>query len=74
MARFLYRLGRGAARHRRLVVAAWVVAAIGIIVVSSSAGGQTSDEFKVPDVEAQQALDVLEDDFPAAAGTSAQLV
>jgi len=74
MARFLYRLGRGAARRRRLVVVAWVVAALGIIVVSQAAGGTTSNDFKVPSVEAQKALDVLEDDFPAAAGTSAQLV
>ncbi|HEX6425361.1 MAG TPA: MMPL family transporter [Acidimicrobiales bacterium] len=38
------------------------------------AGGETSDAFDVPGVESQQALDVLTDDFPAAAGTSAQLV
>ena len=74
MARFLYRLGRGSARRRRLVVVGWVVAALGVLVLSQTSGGEPSDDFKVPSVESQQALDMLEDDFPAAAGTSAQLV
>ena len=74
MTLLLYRLGRGAVRRRRLVVVAWVVAAIGILVIGQAAGGEPSDEFTVPNVESQKALDLLEDDFPAAAGTSAQLV
>ncbi|HMG45581.1 MAG TPA: MMPL family transporter [Acidimicrobiales bacterium] len=74
MTLLLYRLGRGAVRRRRLVVVVWVVAAIGILVLGQAAGGESSDEFSVPGVESQRALDVLEDDFPAAAGTSAQLV
>ncbi|HEX2563057.1 MAG TPA: MMPL family transporter, partial [Acidimicrobiales bacterium] len=37
-------------------------------------GGRMSDRFEIPGVESQRALDILEDEFPAAAGTSAQLV
>jgi RND superfamily putative drug exporter len=48
--------------------------AVAVIVASQAGGGRTSDAFEVPGVESQQALDVLESDFPAAAGTSAQLV
>jgi RND superfamily putative drug exporter len=74
MTSLLYRLGRTAVRRRRLVLLAWAALAIGIVVVAQVGGGRTSDAFEVPGVESQRALDVLEQDFPAAAGTSAQLV
>src|SRR5687768_6373113 len=74
MTRLLYRLGRFSVRRRRLVVLTWLVAAVGVLVVGQAAGGELSDEFEVPSLEAQKAFDVLEERFPAAAGTSAQLV
>jgi putative drug exporter of the RND superfamily len=70
----LYRLGRAAVRRRRLVVLAWVLVALGTVFAAQASGGSTSDVFEIDGVESQQALDVLEEDFPAAAGTSAQLV
>ncbi len=74
MSRLLYRLGRAAVRRRRLVVLLWVIGAVGVIALGSLSGGKTSDAFEAPGVESQTALDVLQRDFPAAAGTSAQLV
>jgi putative drug exporter of the RND superfamily len=74
MTLFLYRLGRACVRRRRLVLAVWLLGAVGTIVAGQASGGTTIDSFEVPGVEAQQALDVLEHDFPAAAGTSAQVV
>ena len=74
MSRLLYRLGRATVRRRRLVVLAWIIAAVGVIALGSLSGGKTSDAFEAPGVESQTALDVLQRDFPAAAGTSAQLV
>jgi RND superfamily putative drug exporter len=74
MTSLLYRLGRACVRRRRLTVLAWALLAVGVIALGQASGGQTSDAFDIPGVESQQALDVLEDDFPAAAGTSAQLV
>ena len=74
MTRFLYRLGRFSVRRRRLVVAAWVAFAAGVLALSQTAGGELNDDLTVPELESQQALDVLEEDFPGAAGTSAQLV
>src|SRR5690606_30196239 len=59
---------------RRLVVLVWAVLAIAAIGLGQAGGGRTSDAFDIPGVESQEALDVLEDEFPAAAGTSAQLV
>jgi putative drug exporter of the RND superfamily len=74
MTSLLYRLGRGAARRRRLTVLLCGLIAVAVIGVGQFAGGEMSDAFEIPDVESQAALDVLEEDFPAAAGTSAQLV
>src|SRR5829696_950864 len=74
MTSFLYRLGRGAVRRRRLVALLCAVVAVGVIAVGQASGGTTSDAFDIPGVESQRALDVLERDFPSAAGTSAQLV
>src|SRR5829696_3686561 len=74
MTSLLYRLGRGAVRRRRLVALLCAVVALGVITVGQASGGTTSDAFDIPGVESQSALDVLERDFPSAAGTSAQLV
>ena len=74
MALALYRLGRTAVRRRRFILVAWIVAALVVIGVGQASGGKTTDAFEIPGVEAQRALDLLQDEFPSAAGTSAQLV
>jgi putative drug exporter of the RND superfamily len=74
MTPLLYRLGRAAARRRRLTVAAWVLVAVLTLVVAQASGGELSDAFEVEGTESQQAADVLTEDFPAVAGTSAQVV
>jgi RND superfamily putative drug exporter len=74
MSAFLYRVGRACARRRRLTVLVWTLLAVGVMAVAQAGGGRTTDAFEIPGVESQRAHDVLEDDFPAAAGTSAQLV
>jgi RND superfamily putative drug exporter len=74
MALFLYRLGQFAVRRRRRVLVAWIIIAVAAIALGAASGGSTTDRFKVHGVEAQTAADVLERDFPTAAGTSAQLV
>ncbi|MFE0672429.1 MMPL family transporter [Streptomyces sp. NPDC058867] len=74
MATWLYRLGIGAYRRRRLVLAAWsavLTAAVSALLV---VGGSLDNEFTIPGSESQQALDTMAEDFPAAAGTSAQIV
>jgi RND superfamily putative drug exporter len=70
----LYRLGRAAVRRRRLTVLAWGLVAVGVIALAQTAGGSLSDTFEIPGTESQRALDVLEEDFPSEAGTSAQIV
>ncbi|NLD76521.1 MAG: MMPL family transporter [Acidimicrobiales bacterium] len=74
MSKILYRLGHWSVRHRRLVVAAWLVALIGMGALSGTIGGTTSDEFAIPGTESQKAMDLLEERFPEASGSSARLV
>lgn len=74
MASLLHRLGRGAFRHRRAVLAAWLLVLAAVVTCVITLGGTTDDEFTVPGSPAQTAMDTLERELPSAAGTSAQIV
>ncbi|KOV58165.1 MMPL family transporter [Streptomyces sp. MMG1121] len=74
MASLLYRLGRGAFRHRRAVLAAWLLILTAVVTCVITFGGTTNDEFTVPGSPAQTAMDTLKKELPSAAGTSAQIV
>ena len=69
----LYRLGRGSARRRRLVLAAWIFAAVALMLVMV-AKPIFVDDLKIPGAESQEAADRLQERFPGAAGTSARIV
>jgi putative drug exporter of the RND superfamily len=74
MSRYLSRLGRFSFRHRRAVLAAWLLVlglAAALAVVS---GGKTSDTFTVPGTQSQQAVDMLQQRIPAFAGASTQVI
>ncbi|HEX6311549.1 MAG TPA: MMPL family transporter [Acidimicrobiia bacterium] len=70
----LERLGRFCARHHRIVIAVWVVVVVGTVAANFVAGGETSNNFELPGTSAQEASDVLDDQFPDAAGSSATIV
>ena len=55
----LYRLGRLCARHHWLVIIAWVVVALAVLLVSRSAGEQTSDNLSLPGTGSTRAQDLL---------------
>ncbi|MBL1106822.1 MMPL family transporter [Streptomyces sp. 5-8] len=74
MASLLHRLGRGAFRHRRAVLAAWLLVLTAAVTCVITVGGSTDDEFTVPGSPAQTAMDTLRTELPSAAGTSAQVV
>ena len=67
-------LGRTCARHHWVVLALWVLAAVGASVSASLWGGETTNDFSIPGSDSQEALDVLAEDFPQLAGTSATVV
>ena len=76
MATLLYRIARGAFRRRRSVLAIWLAAAAATIALMAAFGGagKINQTFTVPGSQSQQALDRMKQEFPAASGTSAQIV
>lgn len=74
MTAVLERLGRFAARHHWWFIAAWVVVAVGLGVVSAALKPNTVDNFTIPGTESQTAADLLAQDFPEASGTGGTLV
>jgi RND superfamily putative drug exporter len=74
MTTLLDRIARTASRswRRSLAIAALVLVVLGVLV--GTVGGQFTDEFSVPGTESQQALDLLEERFPAAANEGATVV
>ena len=68
----MQRIARWTMTHRRIVVAAWIVAAVGIFAVSSSVGSKDSSNFTLPGTGSQQAVNLLQSRFPAQAGDSSR--
>jgi putative drug exporter of the RND superfamily len=71
---FLYRLGHAAFRRRRLVLMSWLAALIAMIGLASAFGGETSERFTIPGTESQEAIDLLDERFPAQSGSDARVV
>jgi RND superfamily putative drug exporter len=62
-------------RRRRLVVAAWIVAFLGLFAISGSLGGAFRTEFKLQGSESQEAFDLLDrSGFSTRTGAQGQLV
>jgi putative drug exporter of the RND superfamily len=75
MATLLYRLGMGSARHRVVVIVAWLVALAAVAVGAATLSGTTVSTFKIPGQESTIALDLMTKKFgSASAGGSAQVV
>mgnify|MGYP003288494810 CR=1 FL=1 len=70
----LYHLGRFCARHHRLIIAAWIVAAVGLALAGRAAGERTSDDLTLPGTGSTKATDVLEQRLPDQAYGSNPLV
>jgi putative drug exporter of the RND superfamily len=70
----LYHLGRFCARHHRFVIAAWILAAVGLALMGRAAGHNTSDDLTLPGTGSTTATDVLEQRLPDQAYGSNPLV
>ncbi|MFF7381007.1 MMPL family transporter [Streptomyces massasporeus] len=70
----LRRLGEWCARHFVIVIIAWLVALVALQVISREFGGEYSDNFSLPQAQAQKGLDVLKAHDPQAGGYSSQIV
>src|SRR5450755_114351 len=74
MSNYLYRIARFAFRRRRLVLAAWLAAAVAAIALAQGSGGKTNDTFTIPGTEAQNAAAVLTARLPAFSGGQSTIV
>jgi uncharacterized membrane protein YdfJ with MMPL/SSD domain len=74
MASRLHTLGRGCFRHRRAVLAGWLVVIVGLGALATSVKKPTTSEFTIPGTQAQKALDLLDHHFPGTGGAQAQIV
>ncbi|HEV3264732.1 MAG TPA: MMPL family transporter [Acidimicrobiales bacterium] len=74
MATYLYRVGRWTFLHRKTVLALWVLLLIVLISLSSAFSRPASTAFSIPGTQSQQAIDLLNQKFPGAAGAAAQMV
>ncbi|HEY3922495.1 MAG TPA: efflux RND transporter permease subunit, partial [Gaiellaceae bacterium] len=61
-------------RHRRVVVAGWLVALIGLSVISQSVGSAYKDSFTLNGTQSFEALTLLKKVAPTAAGDREQIV
>jgi RND superfamily putative drug exporter len=68
------KLARLSFSHRRLVLGLWLLVMIGSFALSSAVGTDFSTKFQLPNTQSATALNLLEKDFPSAAGTSDQIV
>ncbi|MFN8174237.1 MAG: MMPL family transporter [Solirubrobacteraceae bacterium] len=68
------RLARLCVRRRRVVLAAWVVALVGVGVIASGAGTNYASDFSLPGTQSQTAADLLKRAFPSQSGDVDQIV
>jgi RND superfamily putative drug exporter len=61
-------------QHRKIVLAAWLVALIGCIAAGQATGSAYTNSYSLPGTDSTQALNVLQANYPAQAGDSDQIV
>ena len=68
------RLASWCVRHRVIVILLWLVALIGMSVISQSVGTAYSNSFNLPNTESTNALHLLQASAPSVAGDREQIV
>ncbi len=67
-------MARWCVRHRKVVLALWLIALVGLFLVNKAAKPDFSNKFQLPNTPSTAALNLLEKDFPSASGSSDQIV
>ena len=60
--------------HRAVTIASWVVGLVLMGIIAGVAGSDFNEEFSLPSSDSKDALDLLENRFPAQAGDTVQIV
>jgi RND superfamily putative drug exporter len=74
MNRFVRKIGDASATRPRATIAAWTIVAAIVIALAGTFGGSFADDLVAPGSESEQAMELLEERFPEAAGGSAMAV
>jgi len=74
MHRVIRRLGDASARRPWVTIGAWAVAAAIILGLAGTAGGALVDDLVAPGSQSEEAMQLLQERFPQAAGGSAMAV
>src|SRR5919202_3620202 len=74
MSAFLYSLGRRCAAHPFRTLGVWLLIVLAVVAANGAAGGDFSEDFRVPGSESQRAKDDLEARFAQEAGASGRIV
>ena len=74
MHRIIRRLGDASARRPWVTIGAWAVAAAMVMGLAGTAGGGFVDDLVAPGSQSEEAMELLEERFPEAAGGSAMAV
>jgi RND superfamily putative drug exporter len=70
----LHRTGRASVRHRKAVIAAWLLLLAVVAGSAAAFSGGTSDSYSIPGTESSEAIDRVGAEFPGADGTTGQVV
>jgi putative drug exporter of the RND superfamily len=70
----MLKLARWSTTHRLYVVIGWIVLIVLVNGLAQSAGTEYSNNFTIPNSDAQRAADLLQKSFPAQAGDRDQIV
>jgi putative drug exporter of the RND superfamily len=70
----MLKLARWSTTHRLYVILGWIVLILAVNTLAQSAGTQYSNNFTLPNSDAQRAADLLQHSFPTQAGDRDQLV
>ncbi|TMK76373.1 MAG: MMPL family transporter, partial [Actinobacteria bacterium] len=70
----LDRIARWSYRRRWWMLAIWIVALAGFLVLGQTAGGKYAEDFSLPGTESQHGFDLLKEQFPSQSGDPAQIV
>ena len=74
MHRIIWRISNASARRPWPTIAAWAVITTTVLVFAGTAGGALVDDLVAPGSQSEQAMELLEERFPEAAGGGAMAV
>ncbi len=74
MSRALQRLGSLGVRHSHLMVAIWVVVAVGLVILANSVGRPTNNDLTLPGTGSTEATNLLDKRLPDQANGSVPIV